>query len=161
MLCKSCFVEKPEEDFPVRRSNKSGRYSYCKTCSSTKAGDYYKSNKEKRLDYLLRNRLKVYESRRSYRKKNSSKILSWNKHYQTRKTKACPIWLSNSQKEEIEYLYWLAKDLRSFSAEDYHVDHIVPLKGKNVCGLHVPWNLQILPAKENSRKSNNHRDEYD
>jgi hypothetical protein len=56
--------------------------------------------------------------------------------------------------DEIKNFYWLARDLKSVTGEEYHVDHIVPINGKNVCGLHVPWNLQVLPADINMSKGN-------
>jgi 5-methylcytosine-specific restriction endonuclease McrA len=64
------------------------------------------------------------------------------------KTQATPEWLTPTQR--LEMLAWYALG-RMIGRE---VDHIVPLKGKLVCGLHVPWNLQLLTKAENSAKNN-------
>jgi 5-methylcytosine-specific restriction endonuclease McrA len=62
-------------------------------------------------------------------------------------------FLSQLHQLEIKQIYSEAKYLRSIGI-DVHVDHIVPLKGELVSGLHVPWNLQILSAQDNLSKSN-------
>lgn len=70
------------------------------------------------------------------------------------KMQATPKWITKADFAAIEEWYQLAKDLQWLSEEKLHVDHIIPLQGKNVCGLHIASNLQILPASENIRKGN-------
>lgn len=69
------------------------------------------------------------------------------KRYQRLLRHATPTWLTKEHWEAINEVY-LNRPL------GYHVDHEIPIQGKNVCGLHVPWNLQHLPAKENILKGN-------
>jgi len=63
-------------------------------------------------------------------------------------------WLTKEHFEQIEDFYTIAKMFQMYTGQEYHVDHIVPLQGKTVSGFHVPWNLQVLPAKENLTKGN-------
>lgn len=65
--------------------------------------------------------------------------------------KAWPDWCAKHK--DFKVIYKKAKQLRSLG-KSVHVDHIVPLRSEAVCGLHVPWNLQILTEAENLLKSN-------
>lgn len=62
----------------------------------------------------------------------------------TKISKAMPPWVDENK----------IKNIYRECPAGYHVDHIVPLSGTTVCGLHVPWNLQYLTASDNIRKSN-------
>lgn len=63
-----------------------------------------------------------------------------------------PRWLTKAQRAEMREFYRRARDYSALTGITYHVDHIVPLVGEGVCGLHVPWNLRVIPAVQNMRK---------
>lgn len=60
---------------------------------------------------------------------------------------ATPAWLTENQKQEM-------KDILAQGSRDIHVDHIVPIQSKFVCGLNVPWNLELVSSRENQDKKN-------
>lgn len=71
-----------------------------------------------------------------------------------RKLNSTPPWLTDKDWKDISRFYTVSSLLTKFSGVKYTVDHIHPLQGSKVCGLHVPWNLQILTNEENARKNN-------
>jgi Lhr-like helicase len=115
---------------------------------------YYENNIEKILEYYQKNKDNICIRNKKYRESNKDKILARNAKRRADKIKATPKWLSKEQLLEISFYYWLCNSMSEDNDVKYHVDHIVPLRGKDVCGLHVPWNLQILEASDNIRKSN-------
>ena len=66
---------------------------------------------------------------------------------------ATPRWLSDEHIRHLKQVYKDCTDRRE-RGEDVVVDHIVPIKSKEVCGLNVPWNIDIIGARQNSQKSN-------
>ena len=65
-----------------------------------------------------------------------------------------PKWLSSDEKWMIGQAYDLAKLRTKMTGIAWHVDHVLPLRGKNVSGFHTPYNLQVIPAIDNLRKGN-------
>lgn len=162
--CTKCKIEKSLCSFPVRRRKgyKDSVYSWCFECSKEYQKNLRKTQPEKIRATLRRSREKHYDRRLEGGRKSCKLHYKKNKQYYAtkailRKAKlkgAVPTWLTKEQKDEIERFYWLAKDLKAVTGETYHVDHIIPINGKEVCGLHVPWNLQILPSDINLSKGN-------
>lgn len=65
-----------------------------------------------------------------------------------------PKWLTDFDRLKMECYYSIAAMLTRVNNEPWHVDHVLPLRGKTVSGLHVPANLQVLRGIENMRKGN-------
>jgi hypothetical protein len=123
-----------------------------------KAAEYDKAHPEmiaaKAKKYREANAEKVAERARVYRKKNPA-VFTYHATKRTlAKVQRTPKWLTEFDLLKIKSLYQLAAMRTKESGEAWQVDHIIPLRGKVVSGLHVPANLQVIPATENRQKKN-------
>lgn len=125
----------------------------CCQCLKKYMKDYFVANKQKMIA-TANKWIKDNSYHRIYYKNNSTKFMSWQRIRKLAKTNRTPSWLTKSQKRQIQIEHELAAWCTKVTGIKYHVDHIVPLQGKTVSGLHVPWNLQVIPAKDNLIKSN-------
>jgi len=92
--------------------------------------------------------------RNAWKENNKTQVLADNKVRRRKHREATPPWLTRKQKSEIRQLYQIAITMTQTTGEQYVVDHIVPLRSHEVCGLHVPWNLRVITQEENLKKSN-------
>lgn len=125
----------------------------CMECLKLKNAD--PKVKAYKLRHKRDNRKRYTELGREYKKK-------WNKenpHYFTayfiKRTKklaqATPNWVDIA---EIGHIHKYREAISRKTGVEYHVDHYYPLQGKKICGLNVPWNLQVITAEENLAKHN-------
>lgn len=92
--------------------------------------------------------------KRGQQRVDRAKSRANNQKARAKRLNRLPSWLTPAHYEEIELICEAAQAAQDLSGYKYNVDHIVPLEGDGVCGLHVPWNLQILLACENKNKGN-------
>lgn len=151
--CTSCGKEKDHSEFHKKLN---GLAPSCKKCRSLSSKEYSRRNKRKKAEYQKVWKAKNPNYYKEYYWNNRKDRHDYSRWYsalrRANKLRATPVWLTEEQLQEIRKFYWLSQDLRAVSGEIYHVDHIIPLRGKNVCGLHVPWNLQVIPADINLSK---------
>ena len=135
---------KPDKRHLTEARKAQCRASYHRNVDKRKAYDRARYlNNEKRRD-ALKGKSGLWA------KMNPGKANYITQRRRLRVRRATPLWLTVEHHAEIKALYIEAGDRDG----DWHVDHIVPLAGKTVCGLNVPWNMQVLSGLENRKKSN-------
>lgn len=91
---------------------------------------------------------------RKYRENNRHVFKAKSESYRARLLNAEPKWTTSVMRKKMVDIYKYCRLTSIYHGISHSVDHIVPLKGDNVCGLHVYWNLQIVPSSYNMKKKN-------
>jgi len=138
----------------VKRAEYFKQYNQSEAGQQAKA-EYYERNKEViKLKAMTRPNEQRQQYRKAWKETHPEEVKASTKHRRDKHKQATPAWLTPEHKRQIKQLYIDAMTATRITGTAYVVDHIVPLRGEGVCGLHVPWNLQIMTRAENLKKSN-------
>lgn len=154
-FCKKCGENKTLDLFKKDKRNKNSRAETCKACHVISCREYQVGSiKFAAYQKTYRSLEKEKQRKSQWKKDNPEKHAAQENKRRIQRNRATPCWLTKTQLTEMEDLRTLAKELSWLSEDPLVVDHIMPILGKNSCGLHVPWNLQILPKRVNCSKGN-------
>jgi hypothetical protein len=108
------------------------------------------SNRQKYHANLENERARSSAYAKAHREEHNARV----RKYRESRIERTPAWTNESDKLRMKCYYQVAKMRTRETGETWSVDHIVPLQGENVSGLHVSWNLQVITKRENVAKGN-------
>lgn len=140
---------------PCKRGHISKRYlsnKECVTCRSIKTQSYQEKGYFK--NYREENTEKEKKYRKEYKKNNKDKVNAFTAKYRANKKNRVPKWVTSEDLWLIKEIYDLAALRSKITGVQWHVDHIIPINGTNVSGLHCVSNLQVIVGTANMSKNN-------
>ena len=170
-ICNKCLINKKFLEFNKRKQNKDGYNNKCRSCvkewreprkhiEALVCAKYYKKNKIQIIQQQKessRNKIKYnkeyYQATKNFPRNKANRNATYKAYIQAKQNRT-PKWLTKDDYWLMEQAYVVAQERSNKYRIKFHVDHIIPLQGKNVSGFHCPDNLQILPWYENISKSN-------
>lgn len=175
-LCRRCKEEKDLSEFSKRSKEKDGLHYYCKQCCKEYNVVYRNGHVESIAEQKAKWRSNNLEHSRQVnnaarrkrmhdpvyaeeerqrlrllKRNNPGKVNADTAKRRATKLQATPSWVNL---KNIKRVYEEADRIEKETGIPQHVDHVVPLKSKLVCGLHCEANLRIIPASENVKKGN-------
>lgn len=165
--CTHCgIVKSTQTGFYYNMKSKDHLDSWCKECKKNYVAEWQHDNRPKvrasakrrykerpeinklyQARYREKHRKEIRQRASAWQSRNKKAVLANCREYQSKKKNAVPKCLSQEHRQQIKLFYMNCPN-------GHHVDHIIPLRGKNVSGLHVLANLQYLKATDNLKKSN-------
>jgi hypothetical protein len=153
------------EGLPCKHGHGTTRYSANHACVECKRISKKNLRAKKRIPKIkivltAEQQMAIRELKNAYHRAYWKKPENYGRKRAKKANRRCaelqrtPQWLTIEDKYQIKSIYNLAVAQSELHQTPYEVDHIIPLQGKFVSGLHVPANLQVMPQNENRKKSN-------
>lgn len=152
--CTKCQSTKPFDGFYKRKRSPDGHEAWCKVCRLEHNRNWFNANKDKHSkltrSWYERNKDQHLANSKEWYAANKPRKLATTTARELRCKQATPPW---ADMESIMRFYIDARNKTQETGIPHDVDHIIPLQGKNVSGLHVATNLRVIPSTENKRKA--------
>lgn len=162
--CTRCGIFTELAPANISKKTKERLYrSWCVPCEKERKAKWVQDNLEYVLEktkkYQKENQDQVKQTKQNWARKNPEYAAQYSKQWKLNNRKRVRAEISARRKRLQQHtpIWATRQEIVAFyenCPEGFHVDHIIPLKGKLVSGLHTLANLQYLPAKENMSKGN-------